>query len=195
MPSPINLIPAHRIAARQRRARLRAWGSAVVAYGIALAIACTAVTVLQADPEAGQTLQQVELTRAANRKASGTLVEAAKRLALAQTSQKMVRVLSDQPDWSLLFAGLGNRLGDDAVLRDIRLRSISTGPAGPPRYKLELRGLGKTQTAVSQFVAALEKSELFDEVRLLRTGREPFLTDNAVSFDLDCTLGDGGGRK
>jgi Tfp pilus assembly protein PilN len=194
----VNLIPAHRLTARQRRAHLRAWACGLCGYAIAVAVACAAVTLLQVDPETGEALNRVESTRAANRKASASLVEAAKRVTAAQSAQRMVRVLSDQPDWSLLFTALANHLDDDAVLRDVRLRSTTASggkpDGGPARYKLELRGLGRTQAAVSRFVAELERADLFDEVRLLRTGREPFLTGTAVTFDLDCTLGEGGKR-
>lgn len=196
----VNLIPAPRLATRQRRRHLRAWAWGLTAYAAAVVLACAAVTLFQTDPDAGDTLQQVESTRAANRKASAALVDAAKRLSQAQNAQRMVRVLSDQPDWSLLFAALANRLGNETVLRDVQLRAApvptatAAKPQAPARYRLALRGLGKTQAAVSQFVADLEKSQLFDEVRLLRTGREPFLADTAVTFDLDCTLGDGGKR-
>lgn len=195
MTAAVNLIPAHRLTARHRRARLRAWAWALCAYAIVLALACAAVTLLQVDPETSEALRQVESARNANRKAAATLVEVTKRLTQAQAARGTVQVLSDQPDWSFLFAALANRLGDDAVLRDVRLR-CTTGakPESTARYKLEVRGLGRTQAAVSRFVAELEKTDLFDEVRLLRTGREPFLTGTAVTFDLDCTLGEGAKR-
>jgi hypothetical protein len=82
-------------------------------------------------------------------------------------------------------------VGDDAVLRDIQLKPDS---AQPRRFTVELRGLATTQPAVSQFVLRLQQIGLFDDVKLLRTGREPVFNTSAVSFEITCVIGEGGKR-
>jgi hypothetical protein len=46
---------------------------------------------------------------------------------------------------------------------------------------------------VAQFVLRLQQTGLFDDVRLLRTGREPLLDTTAFAFELTCMIrGDNG---
>ncbi len=65
--------------------------------------------------------------------------------------------------------------------------------AAPGPFVLAVAGYGKTMTAVSQFVLALERLGLFDQVRLIKTNREPFLSTQAVAFQIECSLGSNGG--
>jgi hypothetical protein len=69
------------------------------------------------------------------------------------------------------------------------------GPAPPisrQPYTLTLRGLGRTQSAVSQFVLRLEKLGPFDRVKLIDTRREPFLENEAFAFHVECDMGQAG---
>ena len=54
--------------------------------------------------------------------------------------------------------------------------------------RLELRGLGRENGDVSQFVLKLEQAGLFNSVRLLETARAPFGSGHAVSFRVHCLL-------
>jgi hypothetical protein len=54
--------------------------------------------------------------------------------------------------------------------------------------RLELSGLGRSQTAVTDFVLHLEQLGLFDRARLMETRREPFLDSQAVAFRIECLL-------
>lgn len=68
--------------------------------------------------------------------------------------------------------------------------------AAPGPFVLAVAGYGKTMTAVSQYVLTLERLALFDQVRLTKTNREPFLSTQAVAFQIECSLGgNGGGPK
>jgi len=170
----------------------------VLGYAILLAATCAAVTgVWGVDGKA--VTAQLSSARSANQKASAALVSGARRLSQAQSTRSTVEALSDQPDWSLLLTLLGQELDEDLVLREVRLRpaerpktapALIAAAAAGERFRLELRGLGRTQEAVSRFVSRLEGKKLFSEVSLLRRAREPFLADTAVSFDLECVLGD-----
>jgi len=66
--------------------------------------------------------------------------------------------------------------------------AASTPGQSPRAFRLDLAGLAQSQSAVSQFVLRLEKARVFDEVRLVQTGRKPFLKGEAVAFQLECSL-------
>ncbi len=118
------------------------------------------------------------------------------------------RAVGEQPDWSLLLAMLSSALGDETVLRSIRLQAPpeaapgAAGGSGTPGgaaaartlqpITLEVTGLGRTQQVVSEFVLRLEHTPLFEMVRLVDTRREPFLNDHAVVFRIECVLDAGG---
>jgi hypothetical protein len=73
-------------------------------------------------------------------------------------------------------------------------RSVAAAaPAGESSFQLNLNGLARSPTAVSQFVLRLERAGLFGRVTLRDTGREPFLGGEAVSFRLECSFDDSPG--
>ena len=128
------------------------------------------------------------------------------RASLSEASRQIAaaRALSQSPDWSLLLAMVGKNLADDVVLERCSLTPVDTGaddkpaatPASPAkaqevlyqRYLLELSGFAQTQTGVSQFVLRLERSRLFESVRLIRTQKRSFMDGQAVAFRIECAL-------
>jgi hypothetical protein len=200
----VNLIPAKHLVARGRRQRARAWGVGLCFYAAALVVACVGVRIAWAG-DGGRTASDLETARAATNTAHAALAQATKRLGDAQRTQKLIKFVRDQPDWSILLALIGKRLGDETVLREVRLEPVKIAPIVPAassssaaapvpsteRFTLYLRGFGKTQSSVSAFVSSMEKVELFDHVKLLRTTREPFLNGMAVTFEIECSLGEG----
>jgi Tfp pilus assembly protein PilN len=108
------------------------------------------------------------------------------------TSQRTTVAISDQPDWSVLFPILGSTVGDDVVLREIQLKP-DLDPKNKPQqaFNLQLRGFSKTQPGVSQFVLRLGQLKLFDDVKLLRTGREPMNSGQVVTFEISCPIREG----
>ena len=133
--------------------------------------------------------------------ARGELVRAAGEL-------KSARAVGGQPDWGVLLTLLAENVGDDVVLEFCRLRpvgrawnslrggrSYDPGTAGQAPQALddsplllELSGLGLSQTAVSGFILRLERTELFDRVRLIKSSRRAFLHKKAIAFQLECLL-------
>lgn len=67
------------------------------------------------------------------------------------------------------------------------------GVRKPIRYRLEVGGIGREQRDVSRFVLRLERTGLFDRVKLLETNRYPFGERQMVGFRLDCRIGDAEG--
>lgn len=115
-------------------------------------------------------------------------------LADAQWKLDSRRAVGKQPDWSIPLALLAGKLGEEVVLERCQLepRKNAEGrfedSAGSARFVLSVSGLGKSQSAVSRFVLRLEKSNLFDRVRLIKTERQPFLGGKAVGFRSECLL-------
>jgi len=181
----INLIPTPRLLRKRVRARVRRWAVGLAIYVVALGMGC-AVAISGKPPvvavdDSGVHTRITQLT--------ADLDAANKELADARFRHAATLTLTAQADWSGLLAVLGAKLGDEVVLREVRLAQARSQTVR--QYTLEIRGLARTQGSVSTFVAALEEMKLFEQVRLLRTGREPFLADSVVTFDVECALSDG----
>jgi hypothetical protein len=200
----VNLIPANRLAAKRVRRRLRVWAVSLIGYAGVVISACIAAHLIWGTGHAALA-RDLDAARQATKRSNETVANLRREVAKAQDTQRTIQVVTDHPDWSLLIAALAKHLGDQAVLRETRLSPIVASaaavtpvklntPAAPARtrYRLDLRGLARSQTAVSEFVAALEAAGVFDEVKIVRTGREAYLTSMAVSFDLECMLHDDG---
>ncbi len=196
----VNLIPAARRQAKQRQVRVRLWLTGCVVYtALWFAAFVAAQVVVRSEDralratfvEASAQVQEAEKTVAALR---GRIGRDEARLASGHA-------VGEQPDWSLLLAMLSSALGDETVLRSIRLQAPpEAAPGGPgggggsavartlPPITLDLTGLGRTQQVVSEFVLRLEHMPLFKQIRLVDTRREPFLNDHAVVFRIECVL-------
>jgi len=138
-------------------------------------------------------------------KSNRAIMALAPELADAQRKLESSRAIGKQPDWSVLLALLAESLGQEVVLDRCELaaagapigggplRTPSGGdkparPEGDGRFVFRLSGFGRSQMAVSQFALRLERIGLFDQVRLIKTDRRPFLSGKAVAFRLECLL-------
>lgn len=207
MTSP-NFIPAHRLAARQRRRRSRLWIVACVAYAIGLLGASTSGSVLWHDDTGAltdriaATIERIDRDQRATERLQDTL-------AVARVTLQANRAVADQPDWSILLAAVADCLDDDVFLTRLDLQPapkiarpprLPQMPGRPPQplqptaptatNLVTLVGFGRTQADVSRFVDRLERTGLFDKVKVLRTKRRQLLTGVAVAFDLGCLMGE-----
>jgi Tfp pilus assembly protein PilN len=182
----VNLIPQPRMLRKRLARRARNWGLALAVYvvllGAVVAVALSSREPLVIPDDSGVRTRITHLT--------ADFAQVDQELADARFKHAAALELTGHPDWSALLAVLGDTLGDDVVARDVKLTQQPTTSTSPRQYTLDLRGLAKSQAAVTGFVTRLEETHLFDQVRLLRTGREPFLTGSAVTFDLQCPLTD-----
>jgi Tfp pilus assembly protein PilN len=180
----INLIPTPRLLRKRVRDRVRRWAVGFSIYVVALAFGCAVMIPPAPRPVANDDASvQTRLTQL-----TADFDNANTQLAAARVRHAAALSLTAQPDWGNLLSVLGDKLGEEVVLRDVRL--VQSKSAAQRQYTLEMRGLARTQASVSTFVASLEELKLFDQVRLLRTGREPFLSDSVITFDLECSLSD-----
>jgi Tfp pilus assembly protein PilN len=202
----VNLIPTQRLAAKRRRSRINRWLVGTTAYAALALAACIGANVAWGTDyhsTAGDLAQTSERISHLTTKAA----DLRRRLADAESLRQTAQAVSDQPDWSILLAILSETLGHDVTLRELRLQPdrraaapaaapTSTPQARPPaplnatslRFVLELRGVARSQPAVAQFVLRLQQIGLFDEVKLIRTGREPLFNASAVTFDITATI-------
>jgi Tfp pilus assembly protein PilN len=197
----VNLIPTDRRLARQRRTRLRRWIGAGVAWAGLVVAACVGAQCTWGG-NFGATASELTRSQQQISELTQKLNAARRQLAEAQISKQTAQALSDQPDWSILFNLLSSTLDDEVMLREIQIEPQGKGQKAEDRtasnteYTVSLRGFAKSQPAVSQFVLRLQQNGLFDDVKLLRTGREPVANTSAVTFDIACEIrADGGERR
>jgi hypothetical protein len=71
-------------------------------------------------------------------------------------------------------------------------RAPASQPLGAISTRLlTITGYGRSQAAVSHFVLRLEEAQLFDQVTLIKTSREPFAASDAYAFQIECSLSGG----
>ncbi len=210
-----NLMPAPRRQAKACRARVRQWlavGVAFVGMLVMICITCHRTWGVGPDPLADEIRQTADRIAASGR----TISELQGQLVASRWKLDTFRGIGRQPDWSVLLTLLADGLGDEVVLKNCELDEIvipveRTAPkrgesqiittsrledkAGRTAFVLRVAGFGRSQTAVSLFVLRLERSGVFDNVRIVSTIREPFLNAKATAFRLECRLEGTTGRK
>ena len=193
----VNLIPAPRLQAKRRRVRLRWWVAVCVTYVLVLAAVYVGCRFRWDTVQSADNTEMVTVTDEIsdyNRKIAamkGTVQSVRMKI-------EANRAIGSQPDWSVLLALIAKNLGTDVVLKHCKLdlagpsHGAGVGQVSSQSRKefmFEVTGLGRSQTAVSQFVLRLEQAGLFSKVKLIRTHREQFLESKAVGFQLACSLG------
>jgi hypothetical protein len=203
----VNLIPGKRREAKAQKARMRKWILALATYLAVLlagyflldryALGNTQALRSQSKKAVTELGRSRQLTTALNQE----LVQTGKKL---QTAQE----IGGQPDWGAMLAILAQNTSDNLVLNSCQMDraqpadnapapkpgEAKTGPGELP-VVLELGGFAKAQSDVSGYVLRLEKLGLFEKVKLVKTSRESYLAQEAVSFRLECTLQGTGGTK
>jgi Tfp pilus assembly protein PilN len=191
----VNLIPQSLRDARRHRRLVVGWTLSGGIYALALVLGCVVARSLYLadthalDQQTGDMIHRIATADQNSRSLKSQLAE-------LQAQSQTAHAIADQPDWSLLLGALAGTMDDELTLRDVRIAPITdkkttvADPLTEPReYSLTIRGLGANSTAISKFVSHLEETKFFDEVKLTHTGREPFMTGMAVSFDLECSFG------
>ncbi len=198
----VNLIPPYRQAAKWRRARAVRWAKGGSVYVALLLAACGVVRVAWnlRDPGLEPVLIQVQ---GKIDTLQGSIAAIQSQLDEAVLMLKANHTLIDNPDWSMLLRLLGTTMDQDIVLRQCRVETIRPDKPGgsqatpddqtpPPAsgFRLDIKGMGRTQAVVSEFTLRLEQTGLFNTVKLDDANLEPFLGDKAIAFRVQCTLRD-----
>ena len=120
----MNLIPAGRLASRRRNTRLYVWAAICGAYAMCLIAGSATLQALRASEDRnlnGQCATLAQQVEQDNR----DLLASRKELAEATTALETTRAIHHQPDWSKLFLGLSDRLGDEIVLSRCQLTTLT----------------------------------------------------------------------
>jgi len=193
-----NLIPEHRRQARRRLSRTRVWAIACAAYAAAILGAYAFCHATWTGPDSALASDLAE-TAAKMEERNRQVRMLRGQVGRARLTLESKRAVGDQPDWAVVLVLLARNLDDELVLKRCKLEP-DTGrkPAGkagsppatePKRFTLDISGFGRSQKAISQFVLRLERTNLFERVTLVKTNREPFVTGNAMAFQIRCLLG------
>ncbi len=200
----VNLMPDYRQEARARRTRIRHWIIGSWGYGLVLLAGCFFLRVLWGHSDS-RVVADMNRIQAQIQSVNGAIVAMTEELKQHQLTLTANRDLIEHPDWGLLLGLLAQSLGDGLVLRQCQISELTPvqrrdvlvakdqSQVAGRSFLLAIRGMGRSQAAVSQFALRLEQTGLFDQVKLLDTSLEPYLEYKAVSFRVECQLGAGGG--
>lgn len=195
----VNLVPKQRQKARCMNARLQFWMGSCGGYALLWLSAFILIRLLGiGGPDAlGSDLEKIT-SRA--KEVESDLAQLRSDLGRSSAELAASQKIGSQPDWSVLLSLLSATLGDSIVLRDCQLITdqASDSPSAKVRastknsdtdlgtVQLKIGGLGLSQQAVSEYVLRLERLEVFSQVKLIETRREPFLDGQAIAFHLQC---------
>jgi len=214
----VNLIPAPRLAARQRRVHVRRCAVACAVWALGSVVAAGAAQVMWRHADESQFDERLAAVTDETERTERAIAATRVQLAAAQSTLRANEAISSQPDWSILLAMLAREIKHDVVLKSCHVHSAggsaghrgearrpqgvatagaaggaANGPASAPEsspFVLEANGLARTLAAAHRFVNDLEKTGLFARVTLLDTTREPFMNEGAIAFRLECSLED-----
>jgi Tfp pilus assembly protein PilO len=146
---------------------LRWWTTGLGIYAILLVGVSLAAHFVWGSGHEG-VARDLEGAKQATKRTSDALASVRAEIARVQDVQRTIQLVTDAPDWGLLICALGRELGDDVVMKEARLSvqvPATAGGATPAkpapaaaraRYKLELRGLARSQAGVSRLVSRME---------------------------------------
>jgi Tfp pilus assembly protein PilN len=186
MLNSVNLIPATHRDAQRRRRRIHRWIVAGIGWCAMLVAACATTQIVWSHP-AVASVATLDGMRARAAEINAALAKLKIEQAEIDRVKLTAATMKDQPDWSILLAMISHSVGEDVILRDIELLP---DPKIQNQSTLRLRGIAPSGTGVSQYVLRLQNTQIFDEVKLVRTEREPILETSASSFEIACIVTD-----
>lgn len=206
--SRVNFIPSSMLGARRRRDHLRRWAAA------AIAAACTTIVPLVLNEigraQAGELRdKQVETASALSKARKEVEADKLENTKL-QGRIDRARALRTKRAWSAMFVMIGNCLP-----RGAWLSSIATDPAAPSSggsaalrpargkgkqpekpaaetvrieapQQLVLNGFAAEHAHLYAFISNLKGTDVFSDVKLLRSGAEESADREVVGFTLTC---------
>lgn len=108
---------------------------------------------------------------------------------------KAAEAVAQQPDWAILLALLADQAAQSIKLNEIRVavtqdddKANADATSQRPRVVVEIEALAAAMEDGAQFAMALERTKLFDRVRLLRSTREDHDNTQRVRFHMRCVI-------
>ena len=201
----VNLIPGKRREAKARKARIHKWTLTLTTYVLVL---LAGYFLLDRYAFGNTQSLRSQSKRAVMELGRAHQLVQALNQELGQTGKKLhtAQEIGGQPDWGALLAILSQNTTQNVVLNYCRMDRAQTTEIAPKAGEvktasgdfpvvLELGGFAKVQSDVSGYVLSLENLGLFDKVKLVKTSREMYQGQEAVSFRLECTLQGSQGAK
>ncbi len=191
----VNLLPKPILAQRTRRIRRTIWTRSLLAYCIVLLAAVLAVE--------GVLIEPTEALEAQSLAVASDIAANEARLALQQELKESLvaelAVLTEihgQPDWSVLIRHISEHRGEGVAIRSVRvaLAAQSASQITPSQlargpYRVEMSGLARTQSDVTEYMVRLERAGLLGEIRLQGTSPTRVGDETAFVFSLQARLG------
>lgn len=205
----VNLIPKQRQEDWCKKSRIQFWLGSCGGYALLWVIALLVVKIIGIDDPVALAAD-VEKINNRSQEVETELSKLRSELERSNAELAASQKIGSQPDWSVLLSLMSSTLGDSIVLRKcLLLTDQSSDPVSSKRKRttslqragiakkhdtgmgtveLQVGGLGLSQQDVSKFVLRLEQLEIFDQVKLVETRREPFLDGQAIAFNLTCFI-------
>jgi Tfp pilus assembly protein PilN len=194
----VNLIPAKRRAAKDAARRTRVWVGGAAMYLLAL---LTVTVVLRGPHRAVASDVESRLLAVADRIAR-TQRDIATTRSLINAEERLLsaaKMVGDHPDWSLLLDLLASRRTSSIVLDSVQILPIAVDGALSPvtslavqpadeAYMVRIAGSSLDQSTVTSFALALQQSDVFARVDLVRTDTSGVGDEALTSFTLECQL-------
>jgi Tfp pilus assembly protein PilN len=199
----VNLIPLERRRVRARRLRTRRWAVGLGVWGV-LCAGSIALLAGVGRADRASTLAQLDEARRAGELSAERLSTIKARFTQAQRALAAVDAVASHPDWSGLLRLLSAVRGEQAVLTAVALERKplpapapaqgAKPPGQPPKpimaHRLDLAGVGRSPSAVTDLVVRLEQTGLFSSVQLIETKPRALANTDAVSFRIEALLRD-----
>ncbi len=199
----VNLMPAPRKQAKDRRRRIRAW---VVILGVYLIVLLGGHVVIKRffDPDNSALAQKVRTEAARMSRLNSKVMSLQGELVRTNRKLLAARSVGKQPNWGILLWLMARKSGREIVLNqcslkkqkvedvahdedsDSRKYNTSSGSGDDFRYNVLVGGVANSHEGISEFILQLEDTGLFKQVRLHGTNRREFMETEAVAFKIEC---------
>ncbi|MEL6497776.1 MAG: PilN domain-containing protein [Planctomycetota bacterium] len=195
----VNLLPSPIVLARARRLRRRTWTRGLLAYSIAILVAVLAVD--------GVLIEPTDALEAEAQSVESDIAASEARLELQSRVQTeleaevaVLREIHGQPDWSIFVGHVSAARGSAVSIRSLRVSlvggssaRITPGELARGPYRIEIGGVARSQSDVTEYIVRLERAGLLEDIRLRGTAPTRVGTDDAFTFSLEATISTTGG--
>ena len=182
MSHAVSFIPAPRRISRAQQTRRSLW---LVVNATAAALCVGAIGVSRSMHQQS-VVSAANANEAAQARLDGIIDEQvmlAERLGVIDSRLLAHAEATEHPDWSILLGFISRICGDSIVLEGFVLEQGE----GTEHYEIAIAGVGRTQNAVTRFLLALERSGVFSNTALVKSGRA---AEGAFTFAIACRIGD-----
>lgn len=204
----VNLIPATRRTAANRRARVRTWCAVLAGSAVACSAGTAAFRAVWLS-EGRPVRDEIAAAQATRAEHDARLIKLRGEIAGLRRADLAARMIGEHPDWSLLLRAVNQARGDSVALETFELRADAPTPTATPqpaqpgaaatpapprpteRYTLRMRGIATDLARVMEFVGRLEKLGALDSVTMKQSRAELSHGVTVTGFDIECALAEG----